>query len=171
MTLPLLPGPDGVDSLKQSTAMWLTETKKFQDSHLASIGSFALQSFPSLIGKATAKTEGNAMGLSASDGPRFMIEMTYIANGQATDQGVWTAGRSVVTSIDKAMKTLIEKVRVLGTSATGVEQYNPLFLNDAAFDQDVYSTYKDFKKFKELQKQVDPMGLWSGQRTGGFKFK
>jgi hypothetical protein len=171
MTLPLLPGQDGINSLKDATATWLTEAKKFQDNHLASIASFALQSFPSLIGKATAKTEGNAMGLSANDSPRFMIEMTYVANGQATDQGVWTAGRNVVSDIDKAMKTLSAKIKMAGSPTAAVEQYNPLFLNDAAFDQDVYSTYKDFKKFKDLQRQVDPNGLWSGQRTGGFKFK
>jgi hypothetical protein len=58
----------------------------------------------------------------------------------------------------------------VGEGAAG-EAYNPLFLNDAAFDQDVYSTYKDFEKFKALQKEVDPTGLWSGQRTEGFKFK
>jgi hypothetical protein len=45
-----------------------------------------------------------------------------------------------------------------------------LFLNDAAFDQDVYSIYKNFDKFKALQKVVDPNRLRSGQRSGVFEF-
>jgi hypothetical protein len=49
------------------------------------------------------------------------------------------------------------------------DMYMPLFLNDAMWDQPVMQSYKDYEKFKTLQKSVDPNGLWS-TRAGGFKY-
>jgi hypothetical protein len=48
------------------------------------------------------------------------------------------------------------------------EEYNPLFMNDAAIDQDVFATYRDNKKFSAIQSSVDPKGFFS-KRAGGFK--
>jgi hypothetical protein len=171
LTLPLISGQEGVKALSDAYTTWVTETKKFQDRNLASVASFALQSFPALIGKATGKTGGNAMGLGINDGPRWMIEMTYVANGEKTDEPVWATGRAVVAEISKRVKSKVVATTAEAESGSMVEDYNPLFLNDAAFDQDVYASYKDYNKFKALQRSVDPDGLWSGQRTGGFKFK
>jgi hypothetical protein len=42
-------------------------------------------------------------------------------------------------------------------------------MNDAGPDQDVMGSYKDSAKFKALQREVDPNGLWS-KRAGGYKF-
>jgi hypothetical protein len=47
--------------------------------------------------------------------------------------------------------------------------YLPLFINDAAGDQPVFQSYKEFEKLKALQRSVDPKGLFSG-RAGGFKY-
>lgn len=111
------------------------------------------------------------MGLGANDVPRWMIEMATVANGQKTDEPVWDTTRNIVTRIESFMKTMLANVRAeAGENAAG-ETYNPLFLNDAAFDQNLYSSYKDSEKFKALQKSVDPDRLWSGQRTGGFNFR
>jgi hypothetical protein len=44
-----------------------------------------------------------------------------------------------------------------------------LYLNDAAGDQPVMQSYKDYAKLKALQQKMDPNGLFS-TRTGGFKY-
>ena len=52
-----------------------------------------------------------------------------------------------------------------------VTNYNPLFLNDAMYDQKPVQSYgnKTFQKLKEIQQERDPKGLFS-KRTGGFKY-
>lgn len=48
-----------------------------------------------------------------------------------------------------------------------VENYLPLFLNDANFAQDVFGSWKDVQTMREIQEQVDPTGFYSN-RIGGF---
>lgn len=170
VTLPLLPGQEGVEHLKDATSAWLNETKSFQDNNRLAVESFALQSFPSLIGQATARGEGNAMGLTASDGPRWMIELASIHSDSGADNAIVETSRKVFDRLVTDLKVRLNSRKVSTSDVSAkVEDYNPLFMNDAAFDQDVYSSYRDFSKFRDLQRQMDPEGFWL--RTGGFKFK
>lgn len=50
-----------------------------------------------------------------------------------------------------------------------MDEYLPLFMNDAMYDQNVTGTYKDYAKFKELQREADPEGVLR-ERMGGFKY-
>lgn len=52
-----------------------------------------------------------------------------------------------------------------------VEEYNPIFLNDAMYDQLTLQSYEQngYAKLKAIQKAVDPNGFFPS-RTGGFKF-
>lgn len=49
-------------------------------------------------------------------------------------------------------------------------RYNPLFLNDVAPDQDVYSSYApaNLVRLQTIKKAYDPNGFFT-TRQGGFK--
>ena len=47
--------------------------------------------------------------------------------------------------------------------------YLPWLMNDAMGDQNVTGMYRDYAKFKALQEEIDPEGLFS-TRAGGYKF-
>lgn len=54
--------------------------------------------------------------------------------------------------------------------ADKMRRYNPLFMNDAAPDQDVYSSYgpASLARLKSIKKVYDPTGFFTN-RQGGFK--
>lgn len=120
------------------------------------------QPLPGLIGKISESKGGNAMGLTGSDPDRLILEI----------QGSWalpgddTAGYSVGKQLTGWLE---EQVPQWLAEAGMSSQYLPLFMNDAAGDQDVTGSYKDVAKFRALQKSVDPDGLFS-TRAGGFKY-
>ena len=51
------------------------------------------------------------------------------------------------------------------------EEYNPLYLNDAMYDQKPLQSYgqRNFDQLKSIQQKYDPSGFFPG-RTGGFKY-
>ncbi|KAJ4336002.1 hypothetical protein N0V87_005723 [Didymella glomerata] len=120
------------------------------------------QPLPSLIGKISESKGGNAMGLTGADPDRLILEI----------QGSWallsddTAGYSVS---EQLTDWLDEQVPQWLAEAGMDSQYLPLFMNDAAGNQNVTGSYKDVAKFRALQKSVDPSGLFS-TRAGGFKY-
>jgi hypothetical protein len=120
------------------------------------------QPLPSLIGKISESKGGNAMGLTGADPDRLILEI----------QGSWalpsddTAGYGVS---EQLTDWLDEQVPQWLAEAGMDSQYLPLFMNDAAGNQDVTGSYKDVAKFRALQKSVDPSGLFS-TRAGGFKY-
>ncbi|KAL6708912.1 hypothetical protein ACN47E_002319 [Coniothyrium glycines] len=121
------------------------------------------QPLPSVIGKQTSAKGGNAMGLSANDPERIIIIFQGSWNLVADDQLAFDIARELTAWLDEQVPRWLNEA---GMSTNG---YMPLFVNDAMFDQDAYRSYKDYDKFKALQRSVDPNGLWS-QRAGGFKY-
>jgi hypothetical protein len=125
--------------------------------------SMDFQPLPSLIGRISASKGGNAMGLSASDPDRIILEI----------QGAWNlpTDDDLAHSLARQMTDWLDEVVPLWLDEAGMSRdlYMPLFMNDAMFDQDVMGSYKDYEVFKELQTEVDPAGLFS-TRTGGFKY-
>lgn len=124
--------------------------------------SLDFQPLPSIIGKISESKGGNAMGLTGSDPDRLILEI----------QGSWilpsddTEGYSIGKQLTDWLEVQVPKwLAEAGMSS----QYLPLFMNDAAGDQDVTGSYKDVAKFRALQKSVDPNGLWS-TRAGGYKY-
>lgn len=147
----------------------------------------AFQPFPSMVGKASEASGGNAMGLSANDGNRVILEFATLWLLESSDDIVQAAGRNMTQQILASYKQALAKkglkdtttqlgtntdtklyqgqssVKVWGTGAasaaggalsgmfgklfgrqipTGtakVDTYNPLFLNDANQDQEVFS--------------------------------
>jgi hypothetical protein len=143
-------------------ASWQAEVVKIQLLDLTVVASIALQSLPSLIGKASAPLGGNALGLTDSDGGRFITELSFLWVSDSTTPSIYSTGSAMTTAFDADLQALL-------STETDVETYLPLFINDAAFDQEVMQSLNGYSGFKALQKTVDPDSFFS-KRTGGFKY-
>jgi hypothetical protein len=129
--------------------------------HPSVTGTIAFQPFGPLIGAQSEKRGGNAMGLTGRDPARFIVEIAFLWKDKSLD-----------ADIARLSKEFWQKVQARGraiAAKSSAKNYYPYFMNDAAADQDVTSSYKDAAKFARLQKQMDPEGLWT--RTGSFKYK
>jgi hypothetical protein len=126
----------------------------------------AYQPWPATIGKASEARGGNAMGLSSKDGDRFVIEIAGIFQKQADEKLVHDMSRAFTDQLEAQYPQV--QAKALSTGAK-IETYLPHFVNDAAVDQDVMSTFKEKPLFQRLQKELDPKGFFA-KRAGGFKF-
>jgi hypothetical protein len=121
------------------------------------------QPFPSVIGKNSEAKGGNAMGLSSSDADLIILEI----------QGSWLLPEddSVAYSLSRDLTDWLDQEVPQWLDEAGMNKdiYRPLYLNDAAGDQPVMQSYKDYAQLKALQQKYDPNGLWS-TRAGGFKY-
>lgn len=163
VTLPMAQGPEFMQNI---VSTWTDSNTNFLASvtQNASLASLAFQSFPSLIGKQSEAAGGNAMGLSANDGPRFIVEQSYLyAGGDDADRMVWNISMTVVKQIQTRLFPYLYR------QGSDTERYLPYFANDALFEQSVYQSYKEYPLFKQLQRQNDPEGFIS-KRAGGFKY-
>ncbi|KAH7032680.1 FAD binding domain-containing protein [Microdochium trichocladiopsis] len=116
------------------------------------------QPLPSIVGASSDAAGGNAMGLRGSDPDRLILEF----------QGSWT------TSLDDAKgyavsRAMTEWLDEMVPVWLAEERYLPLFMNDAAGDQNVTGSYRDYARFSELQRGMDPRGMFA-RRLGGFKY-
>lgn len=157
LTLPLL----NKSWLMEVETIWGNVTASFAKKYPAASGTIALQPLPNLIGKASEERGGNAMGLTAKDPPRFIVEIAFLWKDKAADADVAAVAKEYATKVTARAKTLLAKSK-------GAGDYFPFFMNDAAADQDVMASYKDAAKFAALQKAIDPNGLM--RRTGSFKY-
>jgi hypothetical protein len=132
--------------------------------HYTSLATIAFQAFPSVIGKQSAARGGNAMGLTAQDGNRFILEINFLWRDATEDQRIHDMAKQLTEYIDVKLAQLKASP---GNGTGQVETYLPFFMNDAAYDQDVIGSYKNVAKFKQLQTLSDPTGLW--KRSGGFQ--
>lgn len=120
------------------------------------------QPLPKIIGAISESKGGNAMGLTASDPDRLILEI----------QGSWALASddTEAYSLSKKLTVWLDEQVPKWLSEAGMgSQYLPLFMNDAAGDQDVTGSYRGVAKFRALQKSVDPNGLFS-TRSGGYKY-
>lgn len=117
------------------------------------------QPLPAIISKESRKRGGNAMGLE-DDVDRIVLEIQC---------GGWLlpVDDPVFAKLTSDLVSWLEEKVVEWTG--GKEYYLPYFMNDAAGDQDVMKSYRDYEKFKALQKREDPDGFFS-KRAGGFKY-
>jgi FAD/FMN-containing dehydrogenase len=121
------------------------------------------QPLPSIIGKVSESKGGNAMGLSSSDPDRIILIYQGAWNLPTDDELAYGIARQITEWLDEVVPVWMEEA---GISA---DTYLPMFMNDAMYDQPVFQSYKDYEKFKALQRQVDPNGLFA-TRAGGFKY-
>ena len=116
----------------------------------------AFQPFHNAVGKRSAALGGSAMGLTANDEHRLVLEINCLWHSKDDDS--------------KLTEALIKQLTSMKAQAEGkISGYSPLFMNDAAYDQDVTGSYKEAEKFRKLQRQIDPQGIFA-KRAGGFKY-
>lgn len=116
------------------------------------------QPLPAVIGRASAPHGGNALGLTASDRDRIILEIQCSWLAEKDDE----AGLARVHALTDWLETRLAEWADEGA-------YLPLLMNDATFDQNVTQHYRDHDKFKALQKEIDPDGFWS-TRAGGWTY-
>lgn len=121
------------------------------------------QPVPSIIGKLSESKGGNAIGFSASDPDRLFLEIQSSWTLPSDDAEAYSLSKQLTDWLDEQVPQWLDEAGMSRST------YLPLFMNDAAGDQPVTQSYKDYAKFKALQKQMDPNGLWSS-RAGGFKY-
>jgi FAD/FMN-containing dehydrogenase len=137
-------------------------TASFRISHPTSQFSVDFQPLPSIIGKHSEAKGGNAMGLTASDPDRLILEI----------QGAWALAIDDARAYDLSKQLtdwLGQQVPAWLAEANMPAGYMPLYMNDAAGDQDVTGSYREVSKLRALQRSVDPNGLFR-TRAGGYKY-
>lgn len=126
---------------------------------LTSQCSIDFQPFPSIIGQATEQRGGNAMGLTANDPDRILLEIQCSWSDDGDDDIFADASRELTEWLE---------IKVAEWTG-GDELYLPFLMNDAAGDQNVTGMYRDYARFKTLQAELDPKQFWSS-RGGGFTY-
>ena len=147
------------DKLAEATAYFLNALPVVRGIQF----SVDFQPLPSAIGKISESKGGNAMGLTASDPDRIVLIFQGAWNLPSDDDKAFAIARNMTSWLDKVVPQWMDEAGI------PKDTYLPFFLNDAMYDQPVLQSYREYEKFKALQKSVDPNGLFS-TRSGGFKF-
>ena len=121
--------------------------------------SIDFQPFNAIIGQHSEDRGSNAMGISGSDPDRILLEIQCSWSSAKDDELFNGASRELV----KWLETKVPEW------TGGQEHYLPFLMNDAAGDQNVTGTYRDYDKFKKIQQTMDPEGFFRN-RGGGFVY-
>ena len=124
------------------------------------------------IARASAAQGGNALGLNPDHGDRIWFENNFLwANPTCQDR---------CPQYSKEISTALlayQKQKYAGVAPTNYKSgdmsftnYNPLFMNDVAPDQDPYTGYgaTNLARLKAAKQAYDPTGFFTN-RQGGFK--
>lgn len=176
-TLPNLPGDAGRDVYNHNFDSWYDLAQKYQESTLDNmIFSLAFQPISVQLANASASAPYgvNLLGLDPDYGDKFFMEYDVSWLLPTTDK----AAASFLTEItqpaqDYATGKYSEtKPTNWKSGDTSRTNFNPLFMNDAMYNQDPSRFYGEgtYEKLSGIQKERDPKGLFR-ERTGGFKFE
>ncbi|KAK8023629.1 hypothetical protein PG993_011695 [Apiospora rasikravindrae] len=121
------------------------------------------QPLPAVVGSRSEARGGNAMGLTGGDPDRLVLELQCGWINGLDDATLYALSRDMT---DWLQGRLPEWLAQAGLPA---DAYMPLFMNDAAGDQNVTGSYRGYAQYKELQASIDPMGMFSA-RAGGYKY-
>ncbi|KAL4925316.1 FAD-binding oxidoreductase [Aspergillus undulatus] len=140
-------GIENLNSLYETWREWSEENKgKYV------LTSFDIQPIPkSLTDASNSNFGGNAMQMP--DGPWYWVNYLLTASP--------LLGEEDLKDVQHSYRDLVNAV----PPTEGL----PLFINDAAHDQDPLVTYGGYSKLKDLKKKYDPDGFFAS-RTGGWSF-
>ncbi|KAL4938155.1 hypothetical protein BDV06DRAFT_226262 [Aspergillus oleicola] len=114
--------------------------------------SFDIQPIPkSLTDASNSNFGGNAMQMP--DGPWYWVNYLLTASPRLSEDDL--------SDVQASYRDLVNSV----PATEGL----PLFINDAAHDQDPLVTYGGYEKLKKLKGKVDPDGFFAN-KTGGWNF-
>jgi hypothetical protein len=116
---------------------------------------------------------GNVLGLAPEFGDHVWMEYDISWLSSINDDLAHSMARDITDSILQYSKTTYAGVLPSNYESGDVDEvsYNPIFLNDAMYDQKPLESYGQatYDRLKGIQKAYDPSGLFPS-RTGGFKF-
>ncbi|TVY21400.1 putative FAD-linked oxidoreductase [Lachnellula arida] len=172
-TIPNLPGTNGTD-------LYNTVYNKFVDYVITNdllfpgfVFSLAYQPLQTLLSEASVASGGNALQLDPKNGDRVWIDLVISWETAAGDDTAASSAEQILSDIDSYVRTAyagVPNTRYVEGNLT-YEEYNPLFLNDAMYDQQPAQSYgnNSYERLRAIQKHVDPNGFFP-TRTGGFKY-
>ncbi|KAK8051866.1 FAD-binding domain-containing protein [Apiospora rasikravindrae] len=176
-TLPAIPSNPHV--YQEIASQWrhrMMSGRLDQLRHFPNQCSIEYQPLPAAVGLHSEQAGGNAMGLRAADPNRIVLNLQCMWP-RARDDAAMRAGAAGMTDwLEERLPTwkaqaglgAEEDHHQTGTAAAAAA-YMPLFMNDAMSDQDVLGSYRGYEKFRELQRGVDPEGMFRS-RVGGYRY-
>jgi hypothetical protein len=178
ITLPNFPSTAGKDLYNYHFETW--KHYVFPDNlrgllNLGFIFSIAFQPLPVGIAEAskTVNPLGNVLGLAPEFGDHVWMEYDISWLSGLNDDLVHSMAMDITDSILQYSKTTYAGVLPSHYQTGDVEEvsYNPIFLNDAMYDQKPLESYGQatYDRLKRIQQAYDPSGLFPS-RTSGFKF-
>lgn len=168
MTLPSLPD-SGQSFLAEAINSWDASSTTFSQQNPTSVMTFTIQPLQSFVGNQSTKYGGNAMGLAAGDKPRFVLELSDLWGSTTSDPALDATIYALRTNLTATIQTQSDAYIAQENPQSEISTYNPYFLNDATFNQDVMSSYKEVDLFRSIQKKLDPNGVFTN-RVGGFSY-
>lgn len=99
------------------------------------------------------------MGISGSDPDRLLLEIQCSWSAKGDDDIFTFASRDLTDWLENKVPEW----------TGGKEYYLPYLMNDAAGDQNVTGTYRDYAALKALQVSMDPDQFFRN-RGGGFTY-
>lgn len=176
ITYPNLPEDEMVDFLN---TYWNTTYKRVLRDGLETLGldiqitGFTPQPLSVRVIEASNAQGENALGLNPDNGDRIWIE----------NQFLWGSGALCKDRCPEYAEDISNELMAIQKAKYGNFQpthyksgeisftnYNPLFMNDAAPNQDVYTSYgsANLARLSAAKQKYDPMGFFT-DRQGGFK--
>lgn len=141
--------------------------------HPGFIFSLAFQPMSYIIPAQSVAAGGNALGMKPADGDRMWMEYDVSWLTALGDDAAHSMAMNITATIDEYAKTTYAGVPSSHYQSGNLEEaeYDPIFLNDAMYDQMPLQSYENdgYDKLKAIQENVDPEGFFPS-RTGGFKF-
>jgi hypothetical protein len=133
----------------------------------------AFQPMQALIATASVAAGGDALALDPNNGDRLWIDLSVSWLTKTVDlvaDAIIIKLGSDIESYSKRTYPGVPNTRYV-SGGLAYAEYNPLYSNDAMFDQRPYQTHGGnfYARLKAIQKKVDPNGFFP-KRTGGFKY-
>lgn len=167
----------GSDLLNYHYKTWKEFIIKEGALHPDFIYSVAFQPLPVAIAEASLAKGGNAIALNPDAGAHIWLSydiswLTKLGDDHANQMAI-----SITDSIDAYAKSTYKGVKPVGYVEQNSnlllqdEEFLPIFMNDAMYDQKPAQSYGNgsFEKLCAINKKYDPEGFLNN-RTGGFKY-
>lgn len=173
-TLPNLPGAQGVDLYTFAFDSYFNGSKAAQLTELDNyVFSMAFQPVPTMLANASISNPNgvNLLGLDPKYGDKVFLEYDVSWLLSLTDQKAAAAITNLTGAAQDYGRSKYSNVRPTHYQSGGLETgYNPLFMNDAMFNQDPLKSYGSatYSRLQQIQRRRDPKGFLS-KRQGGFK--
>ncbi|KAF2174162.1 hypothetical protein M409DRAFT_16430 [Zasmidium cellare ATCC 36951] len=175
-TFPNLPGADGVDLYQNIFNSWFDLAKSYQRKQLDNyVFSLAYQPMPYTLQSASVNAPNgvNLLGLDPAHGDKVFMEYDVSWLLPTTDAAAAADLTNITQPAQNYARQKYGNSRPTHWSSgyVGTTNFNPLFMNDAMYNQDPVRSYGEetYERLRGIQRQRDPSGLFSG-RTGGWKF-